>query len=206
LQGQDLKEGRVNRSKMFFHPILSPKDYSVRLEPEFETQTVWRNFEEINGIFDKDGAIKEANRCFDCNHFCAHCQDFAAINADLTAGDIGSEKSLTTVVVWTRRAKKIVEEMIEKGLLIPGPVNPEAVDLAITKKMKRKLLDHAKTPREKVFTFIKLNGPQSIPQLSQALELPVKETRFHALRLAQLNQLSFSVVEGEPIFALSHEE
>ncbi|WP_371806324.1 FAD-dependent oxidoreductase [Candidatus Lokiarchaeum ossiferum] len=204
LRGQDLKEGRINRSKMFFHPILPPKDKSKK-PPTEEIQTIWRNFEEIDGIFDESMAIKEANRCFNCNRFCSHCQDFAAIHADITAGEIGSEKDFTTVVIWTKRAQRIVQEMLKADLLVTGVVSKEAVDLAIDKKMKRRILEHSHTPREKIYNWLKLNGSGSISTLGEKLDMKVKDVRFNALRLVQKGQLVMAVEADEPIFSLADE-
>ncbi len=106
LKGQDLKEGRKKREQSFFTtPLNAPKDYSQKPPIEQASENLWLNFQEIDGIFNEDLAVKEAKRCLNCNNFCAHCQDFAGVYADLTAGEIGSEKGFTTVVIWTKKGK-----------------------------------------------------------------------------------------------------
>jgi NADPH-dependent glutamate synthase beta subunit-like oxidoreductase len=206
LRGVDLKEGRVNRSKMFFHPILPPLDTSIKPPTENGMQTIWRNFEEIDGIFDEAMAIKEANRCFNCNHYCTHCQDFAAINADITAGEIGSDKDFTTVLVWTEKGHEIVKDLINQSLLTEGKVTQEAIDLAISKKMKREIIKHEIAPRDKVYKCIQLNKANTISAISKELELSPKDVRFHSLRLVQKGKISMKLEEEEPVFSIISEE
>jgi len=207
LNKEDLREGRIDRSTMFFHgPISAPADVSQKPPAQLPVDETWTHFEEFEGIFTKEMAINEANRCFTCNYYCTHCQDFGAIHADLTAGDIGSDKDFTTVVIWTEKGQKVVKEMIEKGLIIEGPVQKDAVDLAIDKKKKRKIIEHAKTPRKKIEQWIKLNGPATIPKLSEVLEILVKDTRYNALRLAQEKKLRMEIVDGNPVFSVMVEE
>jgi len=195
------------QSTMFFHgPISAPADVSQKPPTQLPVDETWTHFEEFEGIFTKEMAINEANRCFTCNYYCTHCQDFGAIHADLTAGDIGSDKDFTTVVIWTEKGHKIVKEMIEKGLIIEGTVQKDAVDLAIDKKKNRKIIEHPKTPRKKIEQWINLNGPATIPKLSELLEIPVKDTRYNALRLAQEKKLSMEIVDGNPVFSVMVEE
>jgi len=207
LKGEDLKANRVNRSSMFFSgPLTAPADVSQKPPVELPVDETWTHFEEFDGIFTKELAISEANRCFTCNYYCTHCQDFAAVHADVTAGDIGSEKEFTTVVVWTEKGQQIVHDMIDKGLVTKGSVQKEAVDLAISKKMKRKIIEHAKTTRQKVENWITLNGPATISQLSKELDLEVKKVRYDALRLAQEKVLHMELLDDEPLFSLPIEE
>lgn len=209
LKGQDLKEGRKKREQSFFTtPLNAPKDYSQKPPIEQASENLWLNFQEIDGIFNEDLAVKEAKRCLNCNNFCAHCQDFAGVYADLTAGEIGSEKGFTTVVIWTKKGQNIVKEMLEKGLLTQGAVSTEAVDIAIKNKMKRELIEHHKTPREKILNSIKYDGPDTIIGLSKKLNLDLKTTRYNALRLAQEKKIGMKIVEGsdEPIFNMEIEE
>ncbi|QEE15325.1 FAD-dependent oxidoreductase [Promethearchaeum syntrophicum] len=207
LKNQDMTKGRMDRTTMFFHGALSaPEDVSQKPPLEVPVDETWTNFEEFEGKFTKEMAMNEANRCFTCNYYCTHCQDFGAIHADLTAGDIGSDKDFTTVVIWTKKGYRVVQDMIKKGLVIEGPVQKEAVDLAIDKKMKRKLIEHAKTPREKIEQWIKLNGSATIPKLSEILDMPVTNTRYNALRLAQEKKLSMEIIDGNPVFSIMVEE
>lgn len=99
--GENLIESRYKQSKMFFTgPRKPPKDYSKKPETLIETtEEIQWNFDEIEVIFNEDMALREARRCLSCNHFCSHCQDFPAIYSDIIAGEVGSKKGFTTVVV-----------------------------------------------------------------------------------------------------------
>ncbi len=205
IKGKDLKSGRNSRSKMFFHPILPPLDRSKKPPIENEMQTLWRNFNEIEGIFSEEMAVKEANRCFNCNRYCAHCQDFAAINADVTAGDIGSDKGYTTVLVWTDKAKALVKDLIDKKLVVEGPVTKEAIDIAISKKMKREIIEHEKTPRDKILRCIQLSKANTITTISNELNMELKNVRFHTLRMVQKGQLKMDIHQEEPLFSIINE-
>ncbi|MHA1612774.1 MAG: FAD-dependent oxidoreductase, partial [Promethearchaeota archaeon] len=209
LRGVDLRKNRHKRDQMYFNgPLNAPKDVSKKPQIEITSENLWMNFSEIDGIFNEEMAVMEAQRCFNCNSYCSHCQDFAGIYADLTAGEIGSDKNYTTVVVWTERAKEIVKDMIQKGLVIEGAVNKDAIDLAIDKKMKRGLIEFAKTPREKIYNTIQINGPSTISQMSKDLGLPAKDVRYDALRLVQKQKFSMEIDEElrEPVFSLFVEE
>ncbi|MFX1324550.1 MAG: Coenzyme F420 hydrogenase/dehydrogenase, beta subunit C-terminal domain, partial [Promethearchaeota archaeon] len=155
-------------------------------------------------IFNEEMALEEARRCLSCNHFCSHCQDFPAIYSDLTAGEVGSEKGYTTVVVWTDRGKEIVDTAIEKGLFEVGKVDKEDINEAINLKSKRELLTFEKTPRQQVLDYITLQGPTTISIMTKKLNLEAKKVRYEALRLAQLMQVEMKVDPGmdEPIFSL----
>ena len=100
----------------------------------------------------------------------------------------------------------ISQEMIKNGLVEEGKVQKDAVDLAIAKKKKRKLIEHPKTPRQKIEEWIKSNGPSTIPKLSEILEIPIKNVRYNALRLAQERKLSMEIVDGNPVFSEIVEE
>jgi hypothetical protein len=209
LTGEDLHEGRRIREQSFFNgPLNAPMDTSEKPELEQATENLWMNWDEIDGKFNEEQAIQEARRCLSCNNFCAHCQDFAAIHADVTAGEIGSDKGYTTVVVWTKKGQKIVKDMIKKGLVIEGTVQPDAVDLAIDRKMQREIIEHAITPREKIYQFIKLHGENTIKKISKELEIKPMQVRYNALRLVQEKKLAMIITEGsnEPIFTAEVEE
>jgi NADPH-dependent glutamate synthase beta subunit-like oxidoreductase len=209
LRGEDLRKGRLNRSKMFFTgPLSAPKDVSIKPPSLVDaTEDLWMNFKEIEGKFTEEMAINEAKRCLNCNNFCSHCQDFPAIFADVTAGEVGSEKGYTTVLVWNKKTQEIIHKMIESGLLEKGQVSQEAVDKAIDRKMKRELLEFELAPREKVYKYIMLNGPSRISKISEEIGMSPKDVRFHALRLSQIKRLQMIMNESdqEPIFEIPTE-
>ena len=198
--------GRYKQDKMFFTgPKKPPKDYSLKPETlEEATEEIQWSFEEIDQIFNEDMALQEARRCLSCNHFCSHCQDFPAIYSDLTAGEVGSQKGYTTVVVWTDRGKNIVEAAINSGLFEEGEVNEEKINNAINLKSKRDLLTFEKTPRQKVLDYITIQGPSTISNIAKQLDLEPKKVRYEALRLAQLMQIEMKVMPemDEPLFSL----
>lgn len=206
LRGEDLKANRFSHWNAWFNgPLNAPKDVSQK-PPTLEaaTEELWKNFSEVEGKFTQEMAVQEAKRCLSCNNFCAHCQDFAAIHADIAAGEVGSEKGFTTVVIWSDRGKKIVEEMFGKGLLTKGKINLEAVDKAINKKMLRQLVAFTPSPRERILQAIKNNGPSTISALTNSLKIPAKDVRFNALRLVQEHKLEMKLEENadEPQFSL----
>lgn len=206
LLGTDLAAGRKKREQAFFSgPLTAPKDVSQRPTLENTTEELVMNFDVIDGIFNEEMALAEAKRCFDCNNYCSHCQDFAGVYADLTAGEVGSEKGFTTVVIWTDRAKEIVKDMLNKGLLIQGKVQQDALNVAISKKMQRELVKFAQTPRDKIYKTILTSGPNSISKLSKLLGISAKDVRYHALRLVQEKKLEMSIIDDEPTFALPAE-
>ncbi len=155
-------------------------------------------------MFNEDMALQEARRCLSCNHFCSHCQDFPAIYSDLTAGEVGSQKGYTTVVVWTDRGKEIVETAIESGLFEEGEVNEVELNKAINLKSKRELLTFEKTPRQQILDYITLQGPSTISALAKQLDIEPKKIRYEALRLTQLMQIEMKVDPemDEPLFTL----
>ena len=164
------------------------------------------NFSEIDGVFNQELAVEEAKRCLNCNAYCSHCQDFAAQNADISAGDIGSDKKFTTVLTWTKKGQKIVQELIKQGLVKKGNISIEAVDLAISEKMKRELLKFTESPRDKEYMWVKLHGPSTIQQMNEKLDLSTKIIRYNALRLAQTKKFSMEINSDEPVFSIKIEE
>jgi len=210
LKGENIMAGRYRVRNAFFTGLKKPpKDYSLKVscEEDASEDMIW-NFDEIDGQFDEDMALQEARRCLSCNNFCAHCQDFPAIYSDFTAGDVGSEKGFTTVVVWTDRGKEIVESAIQKGLFEEGKVNEEDVNKAINLKSKRELMTFEKTPRQMILDYVTLQGPNTISILSEKLNLEPKKVRYEALRLVQLNKFEMQIEPhyDEPIFGLICEE
>jgi len=206
LKGEDLEAGRYRQSRMFFAgPKKSPKDYSLKActEDEIEKEGTW-NFDEIEAIFNEEMALQEARRCLSCNKYCAHCQDFPAIYSDFTAGEVGSEKGFTTVVVWTDRGKDIVERALQEGLFEQGKVNEDELKKAISLKSHRELLDFKKTPRQMILDYISLQGPNTISNLSENLDMEPKKVRYEALRLVQQHKLEMKIEPEyeEPLFTL----
>ena len=191
---------------MFYQgPIKVPEKVPPQ-PPKEKKEDYWMNFTEIDGIFNKELAVEEAKRCLNCNSYCSHCQDFAAQYADLSAGDIGSDKKFTTVLTWTRKGERIVQDLIKKKLVKRGVVSVEAVNLAISEKMKREILKFSENPRDKVYQWVRLHGPSTIPEMSEKLDLPVKDIRYNALRLTQTKKFSMEIIDGNPVFSKMVEE
>jgi NADPH-dependent glutamate synthase beta subunit-like oxidoreductase len=206
LRGENLVDGRYKRANSFFTgPKKPPKDYSLKPESlEAATEEINWTFDEIDKMFDEDMALQEARRCLSCNHFCSHCQDFPAIYSDLTAGDVGSKKGYTTVVVWTERGKELVDKAIEKGLFEQGEVNNEELETAINLKSKRELMTFEKTPRQQVLDYITLQGPSTVSNIAKKTGLDSKKVRYETLRLVQLMQLEMRANPEleEPVFSI----
>lgn len=206
LKGENLMEGRYKAGNSFFTgPKKPPKDYSLKPETLDEaTGEINWSFEEIDKMFNEDMALQEARRCLSCNHFCSHCQDFPAIYSDLTAGEVGSKKGYTTVVIWTEKGKELVENAIEKGLFEQGDVDEEALKNAINLKSKRELTNFEKTPRQQVLDYVKLQGSSTISDISKSIGIEPKKVRYEALRLVQLMELEMKAEPDmdEPLFSI----
>ncbi len=206
LKGENLVDGRYKKANSFFTgPKKPPKDYSLKPESlEEATEEINWSFDEIDKMFNEDMALQEARRCLSCNHFCSHCQDFPAIYSDLTAGEVGSKKGYTTVVVWTERGKELVDHAIEKGLFDQGEVNEEELKIAINLKSKRELMTFEKTPRQTVLDYITFQGPSTISNIAKKTGIDAKKVRYETLRLVQLMQLEMKAEPEmeEPIFSI----
>jgi len=209
LKGENLTSNRFKQNKIFFTgPRKPPKDYSIKPNTlEGSTEDPEWSFEEIDGMFNEDMALKEARRCLSCNHFCSYCQDFPAINSDLAAGEVGSNKGYTTVIAWTDKGKDIIEAAVQKGLFEKGDINDDEIWKAIDSKSKRELLVFPKTPRQLILDNIKVQGPITITALSEKLSIESKKVRYEVLRLVQLNKLEMKVdlKINEPIFSIKNE-
>ncbi|MHA1718865.1 MAG: FAD-dependent oxidoreductase [Promethearchaeota archaeon] len=206
LKGEDLYKGRIERKGLFYQgPIKVPEKIPPQ-PPKEKKEDYWMNFTEIDGVFNKELAVEEAKRCLNCNSYCSHCQDFAAQYADLSAGDIGSDKKFTTVLTWTRKGERIVQDLMKKKLVKRGVVSVEAVNLAISEKMKREILKFSENPRDNVYQWVRLHGPSTIPEMSEKLDLPVKDIRYNALRLTQTKKFSMEIIDGNPVFSKMVEE
>lgn len=203
LRGEPLEVGRYRQGRMFFSgPKKPPKDYSLKAcSEEDEKEQIW-NFDEIETKFNEEMALQEANRCLSCNKYCAHCQDFPAIYSDITAGEVGSERGFTTVVVWTDRGKRIVDRSIKDGLFEKGKVDEEKLKKAINLKTKRELLSFEIPARQQILDYITEQGPNTISTLSEKLNLEPKKVRYEALRLVQQHKLEMKIEPSydEPIF------
>jgi len=210
LKGESLMEGRYKKINSFFTgPKKPPKDYSLKPESlEDATEEISWNFEEIDQMFNEDMALQEARRCLSCNHFCSHCQDFPAIYSDITAGEVGSKKGYSTVVVWTDRGKEIVENAIKLSLFEEGEVNEIEINQAINLKSRRELMIFERTPRQQVLDYITSQGMGTITEMANNLNLDPKKVRYEALRLTQMMKLEMKVDQGrdEPLFTLICEE
>jgi len=206
LKGENLVDGRYKKANSFFTgPKKPPKDYSLKPESlEEATEEINWSFDEIDKMFNEDMALQEARRCLSCNHFCSHCQDFPAIYSDLTAGEVGSKKGYTTVIVWTERGKELVDHAIEKGLFDQGEVNEEELKIAINLKSKRELMTFEKTPRQTVLDYITFQGPSTISNIAKKTGIDAKKVRYETLRLVQLMQLEMKAEPEmeEPKFAI----
>ena len=210
IKGKNLIEGRYRQNKMFFTgPRKPPKDYSQKPETLTEaTEDIQWNFNEIEKMFNEDMALKEARRCLSCNHFCSHCQDFPAIYSDITAGEVGSKKGYTTVVAWTEKGNDIIESAIQKGLFEKEEVNVKELRKAINSKSKREMKLFEKTPRQHILDYITLQGPSTISNISEKLNIQPKKVRYETLRLVQLNKINMKVYSNmnEPIFSILNEK
>jgi len=209
LKGENLTSNRFKQNKIFFTgPRKPPKDYSIKPNTlEGSTEDPEWSFEEIDGMFNEDMALKEARRCLSCNHFCSYCQDFPAINSDLAAGEVGSNKGYTTVIAWTDKGNDIIEAAVQKGLFEKGDINDDEIWKVIDSKSKRELLVFPKTPRQLILDNIKVQGPTTITVLSEKLSIESKKVRYEVLRLVQLNKLEMKVdlKINEPIFSIKNE-
>ncbi|GAB4315088.1 MAG: hypothetical protein Kow0069_16760 [Promethearchaeota archaeon] len=202
LRGEDPRQGRRPASKSFFTPPKPPRDRSIKPTLKSQTENLWGNFEEIDGVFDEEMALSEAKRCLQCNHFCEHCQDFPAIHADLGCGDAGSKPGFTTVVAWTERGKQRVEEALSTGLLKEGELDEHALRAAVAAKASRQMYPFPDPPRTKVLNLVRDRGEVTIERASEELGLPPAAVRYELLRLVQENAVEMKIEPGslEPRF------
>ena len=64
---------------------------------------------------------------------CRTCTDFAAVDADISAGAVGAPKGHTTLLVRTPVGRSFVDRAVASGKLVTGP----AVDLAAVERLAR---------------------------------------------------------------------
>jgi coenzyme F420 hydrogenase subunit beta len=187
------------------HPVVinELKNFVTEWELKQEYKSHNKPFDEIEKMNNEEMNLQEGKTCDSCNQFCSHCQDFAAVYSDITAGEVGSEKGYTTVVAWTERGKELVEKAIKKGLFDIGKANEENLKTAIKLKSTRELISFEQTPRQKVLNYVTIEGQTTISKISEALNLDTKKVRYEALRLVQLNQIEMKVEPGldEPLFS-----
>jgi coenzyme F420 hydrogenase subunit beta len=62
---------------------------------------------------------------------CRTCTDFAAVDADISAGAVGAPKGYTTLLVRTPTGKSFIDRAVASGRLTVGP----KVDLAAVEKL-----------------------------------------------------------------------
>ena len=206
IKGENLEEGRIKQPKLFsYGPKRTPKFRAPQPEHHIPvSEDFLNNFKQIAGMFSEERAISEARRCLNCNNYCSHCQDFPAINSDIAAGDIGSEKGFTTVIAWSNKGKDIIDNAIEKGLFETGKIDKTKVQNAINLKSERDLVRFEKTPRQQVLDYISIHGPTTIGKISNELNIKSMRVRHEALRLVQMNKVEMNINQeiGEPIFSL----
>ncbi len=187
------------------HPVVIKelKNFVTEGEMKQDYKSHKKPFNEIEKMYNDDPDLQEGKTCDSCNQFCSHCQDFAAVYSDITAGEVGSEKGYTTVVAWTERGKELVENAIKKELFDIGKVNEEDLKTSIKLKSTRELISFEKPPRQQVLDYVTLKGPTTISKISKTLNLETKKVRYEALRLVQLNEIEMNVEPGleEPMFS-----
>ncbi len=209
LRGKNLKEGRSKRAKSFMDsPIQAPKARSRKPTPlNGHAVDLALKWDEVEGMFTEEQAVKEAKRCLSCNSFCSHCEDFAGIFADVSAGEVGSQKGFSTVIAWTQRGKEIVERAIGRGLFEVGKADMAEVKRMVDGKAARPLQHFEKTPRQRVFEWVIAHGPTTIAKASKELAIAPKQVRYEILRLVQERALEMRVMEGsrEAEFAVATE-
>ena len=70
---------------------------------------------------------------------CRTCTDFAAVDADISAGAVGAPKGYTTLLIRTPVGKSFVDRAVASGRLAAGPkVDLAAVEKLAVAKSKRK--------------------------------------------------------------------
>ena len=69
---------------------------------------------------------------------CRVCGDLTAVDADVSAGSIGSEEGYTTLLVRTNTGEGYVHHAVERGdLIIEGETNPKIIERLAGDKAKR---------------------------------------------------------------------
>ncbi len=82
-------------------------------------------------------SLKEISACI--RPGCAHCTDFTAVGADISAGAVGSDPGYTTLLVRTPAGQGFVDGALYSGRLIRGPeVDLEAIRRLAQRKQERR--------------------------------------------------------------------
>jgi coenzyme F420 hydrogenase subunit beta len=69
---------------------------------------------------------------------CATCSDFTALDADISAGAVGSEAGYTTLITRTQVGEGFLEQALQSGRLVTGSaVDRKAIERLAAKKKKR---------------------------------------------------------------------
>jgi coenzyme F420 hydrogenase subunit beta len=74
-----------------------------------------------------DIPLKEALRY--CRPACKCCADFTSVHADISVGAVGSPKEFSTVIIRTRKAEEIFENMVKEGIIEVKEVNDKGFSL-----------------------------------------------------------------------------
>jgi coenzyme F420 hydrogenase subunit beta len=70
---------------------------------------------------------------------CRTCTDFAAVDADISAGAVGASKGYTTLLIRTPVGRSFVDRAVASGKLVTEPkVDLAAVERLAKEKSKRK--------------------------------------------------------------------
>jgi coenzyme F420-reducing hydrogenase beta subunit len=115
--------------------------------------------------------------------------------------------------ICARSCKNI--EMID---LIPQLISPCILDSRAkscgnsydlcpqVKKLKKQAVNRIFSTREVILSNVLKKGSTTISEMKTELHLPIKDVRYHALRLAQDHKLAMVLGKEEPIFSPYIEE
>ncbi|HII69842.1 TPA: coenzyme F420 hydrogenase subunit beta [Methanopyrus kandleri] len=89
-------------------------------------------------VYTKDGEVKsipiDETHPFE-GEPCHVCTDYCAELSDLTAGSVGSPDGWSTVIVRTEKAKEILDDMVEQGLLEVKSIEEVKPGLGLIQKL-----------------------------------------------------------------------
>lgn len=69
---------------------------------------------------------------------CVYCQDFTGLNADISCGNIGSDKDWTTVIVRTARGEGILKGATKENLIEAIPLDDKGIQTVINSSRFKK--------------------------------------------------------------------
>ncbi|MFX0100759.1 MAG: Coenzyme F420 hydrogenase/dehydrogenase, beta subunit C-terminal domain [Candidatus Hodarchaeota archaeon] len=69
---------------------------------------------------------------------CLNCHDFAAEDADISVGNIGSDSKHNTVLVRSKAGQEIIDAMVDKGIIESRPASKEEINAIIDLAWKKK--------------------------------------------------------------------